>query len=121
MAEQLEAREDPTSHPLFGKMGADNDEEVPSLVSEADIGPVPPPTSKTYCDSCGRVDSHAAGCPVQRRIEAEQLLRMPAEEADEDPEDLRRASQSDEVIPIARQLVSTMLRKLAKLIDPKGR
>lgn len=103
---------DPKMHPLLGGI---SDEGEPVVTVERDAvhealpvelpSPEPPtaPKQKSYCETCGHVDSHATDCPeVQPAHETVDV----AELANEDS--LRRQ---------LRKLGATVLRRLAKKLD----
>jgi len=106
----------PPAHPLIG----DSAWEMPDL-PESPVGyrvEVPPPQRKTYCESCGHVDSHAPGCP-QATAEA-MLEELDAEDAAE------LASQGgigapEPITPLLRRIGASILRRFARVIDPGER
>lgn len=103
---------DPKMHPLLGGI---SDEGEPVVTIERDAvqqhlpvelpAPEPPalPKQKSYCETCGHVDTHAADCPEAQP--AHETVNV-AELADEDS--LRRQ---------LRKLGATLLRRLAKKLD----
>lgn len=71
--------------------------------------PAPP---KQYCESCGHVDSHGYGCP---QAAAEQMMLEDAEE-----EAIEASSLEPEpILPLVRRIGASVLRRFAKVIEPK--
>jgi hypothetical protein len=113
-------------HPLLGTIVED---DIPALV---DLPPppaienpmlgdlhhieVPPPRRKTYCESCGHVDSHASGCPRGEALEA--IAELDREEA---AEALMRAADPEPIIPLMRRIGASLLRRVARIVEPAKR
>jgi hypothetical protein len=117
MAERVEKKNGAETHPLLGvdtnedKLEASDLPPIESMHTEGEALP------QFYCDSCGHVGSHASGCPEAARQELE---RMSADEMDAEPEaEVPTRRRDPEVLPLAKQLVGVILRRVARWIDPE--
>lgn len=122
LARAAEERPPATRHPLIGE---ENDlDDVLDVDPGGIVGDqqhiIPPKARRTapaspaalYCDSCGHVGGHAYDCPQQV------MLDVQREQARD--EALERAEALDSVSGMLRKLGATVLRKIAKKIDPTG-
>lgn len=107
-------------HPVIGTIVED---DIPDIL---DLPPPPAPerqyvvehrpgTMKTYCESCGHVDSHAAGCPRGEALD--QLAELDREEQELAA---RAAGDPEPITPLVRRIGASLLRRVARALEPDG-
>jgi hypothetical protein len=113
MSEHNDRSGKPPEHPLIAGYEHEVDFlDVPALV---DL-PQPPATPrKTYCESCGHVDSHATGCPAAAAASmvAEDELEEQAEAA------TAAALDPEPLTPLIRRIGTSLLLRVARFVSPR--